>query len=111
MPRPMKILIAGAGVAGLAIGWRLAQASASVDVFERGRAGRGATWAAAGMLSPGGETAGDDGVFARLARASREAWPDFASELEQASGVSIGFRETGSLVVATGDAQADALQA
>jgi glycine oxidase len=43
----MKILIIGAGVAGLSIAWRLAQAGAEVEVLERGLAGRGATWASA----------------------------------------------------------------
>ncbi len=49
----MKIVIAGAGVAGLAIGWSLAKAGASVEIVERGLAGHGATWASAGMLAPG----------------------------------------------------------
>src|SRR5262249_30253976 len=51
----MKVIIVGAGVAGLAIGWRLVQAGASVEIVERGQPGRAATWAAAGMLAPGAE--------------------------------------------------------
>ena len=43
----MKILIVGAGVAGLAVGWRLAKAGIAVEILERGLAGRGATWASA----------------------------------------------------------------
>ena len=31
----MKVVVIGAGVAGLAIGWRLAQAGASVTVLDR----------------------------------------------------------------------------
>ena len=50
-----RVAIIGAGVCGLAIGWRLAQAGAGVEVFERGQAGRGATWASAGMLAAGAE--------------------------------------------------------
>ncbi len=96
----MKILIVGAGIAGLAIGWRLAQAGADIEILERGRAGRGATWAAAGMLAPGVETGAGREPLAEFARVARDAWPSFARELESASGCEIGFRQTGSLVVA-----------
>ena len=48
-----SVAIIGAGVIGLAIGWRLAQAGCRVDVFDAGRAGHGASWAAAGMLAAG----------------------------------------------------------
>ena len=47
----MKIVIIGAGVAGLAIGWRLAEAGQEVTVLERTQPGPGATWASAGMLA------------------------------------------------------------
>ena len=47
----MKIVIIGAGVAGLSMGWRLAQAGAEVTVLERSQPGRGRTWAAAGMIA------------------------------------------------------------
>jgi len=47
----MKIVIIGAGVAGLAIGWRLAEAGQDVTILERAQPGTGATWAAAGMLA------------------------------------------------------------
>src|SRR5579864_6318088 len=54
-PRP-SVAIIGGGVIGLAIGWRLAQAGCPVAIFERGEAGKGASWAAAGMLAAGVET-------------------------------------------------------
>ena len=37
----MKVVIVGAGVAGLVIGWRLAQAGCEIEVLDRGLAGRG----------------------------------------------------------------------
>ena len=46
------IVIVGAGICGLGIGWRLVQAGRAVTVFDRGEAGMAATWAAAGMLAP-----------------------------------------------------------
>ena len=69
-------------------------------MFERDEAGRGASWAAAGMLAAGVETEpGELGLHA-LNRASQEMWPGFAAELEKASGISVDLRPEGTLVVA-----------
>jgi len=106
----MKVIIVGAGVAGLAIGWRLAQAGVEVEIFERGVAGRGASWAAAGMLAPGAELAEGHDAVGAFARRAHAAWPIFAAELERASGIDVGFRMTGSLIVAHDDLRAAALK-
>ena len=106
----MKVLVAGAGVAGLAIGWRLAEAGVSVEVIERGRAGRGATWASAGMIAPLPETGESNAALAAFAKASRAAWPSFASEIESASGMTIGFRVCGTLLVAANEKRAHELR-
>jgi glycine oxidase len=106
----MKVLIAGAGIAGLAIAWRLADRGVTVEIVERGVAGRGATWASAGMIAPGAELGSDTSAMAQFSRQARAKWPSFAAELERASGQSIGYREIGSLVVAQSAAEANALQ-
>lgn len=105
----MKVIIVGAGIAGMAIGWRLAQAGATVDLYDRGLAGRGATWAAAGMIAPGAELKDESEEFAAFARRSRNAWPSFAAELEAESGCKIGYEEPGSLILALDDARKNAL--
>ncbi len=95
-----RTAIIGGGVIGLGIGWRLAQAGCPVEIFERGEAGKGASWAAAGMLAAGVETEpGELGLHA-LNRASQLAWPAFAAELEAASGQSVELRSEGTLMVA-----------
>ena len=106
----MKVIIVGAGIAGLAIAWRLAQANADVELFDRGLAGRGATWAAAGMIAPGAELKDESEALADFARRSRAAWPAFARELEAESGFAIGYTEPGSLIVALDDARGRALE-
>jgi glycine oxidase len=106
----MKAIIVGAGIAGLAIGWRLAQAGVDIEIYDRGLAGRGATWAAAGMIAPGAELKEESEEIAQFARRSRAAWPQFAAELESESGCSIGYSESGSLIAAFDDARAHALE-
>ena len=106
----MKVLIVGAGVAGLAVGWRLANAGLSIEILERGLAGRGATWASAGMIAPGAELGPEKSAMAQFAREARSKWPRFAQELEAASGVRIGYREVGSLMVAESARKAHALE-
>jgi glycine oxidase len=87
-------------VCGLGIGWRLAQAGCAVEVFDRGEAGRGATWAAAGMLAASVETEPGEERLLDLTRESQALWPDFARAVEAASGISVDYRDEGTLVVA-----------
>jgi glycine oxidase len=94
------VAIVGAGVCGLGIGWRLAQAGARVDVFDRGEAGRGATWAAGGMLAAGLEAEPGEEKLYELTRLAQAQWPAFARELEAASGIDLGYRDEGTLVIA-----------
>ena len=95
-----RVAIIGAGICGLGIGWRLAAAGADVEVFERGEAGRGATWAAAGMLAAGVEAEPGEEALLALNLWSQGLWPDFARALEAASGIEVGYRDEGTLVVA-----------
>ena len=102
----MKVVIVGGGIAGLAIAWRLARENVPVEVIERGICGRGASWAAAGMIAPGGEAAGETGPLALFARRAREAWMSFSELLEAETSTAISYHETGSLVLAQSEAQA-----
>ena len=96
----MKIIIVGAGVAGLSIGWRLQQMGAAVSLFDRAQAAMGASWASAGMIAAGGELRAATTPEAEFARHSSGLWRDFATEIEEASGQSIAYRRCGSLLVA-----------
>jgi len=83
----------------LAIGWRLAQRGVAVDLFERGEAGHGASWAAAGMLAAGVETEPAEDSLSALNRLSLSLWPDFAAELERVSGIAVDLRREGTLMI------------
>ncbi len=95
----MRVVIIGGGVAGLGIGWRLVQAGVEVTVLERGQPGSGASWAAAGMIAAAAELADSPVDEIAFANNSSALWPDFAAELEQASGGDIGFRQSGALML------------
>ncbi len=94
------IAIIGAGVCGLGIGWRLAQAGRAVTVVDRAKAGQGASWAAAGMLAPQVEAEPGEEALLPLLLESRDMWEGFAAELERAAGIEVGYRDEGTLVVA-----------
>jgi len=94
------VAVVGGGICGLGIGWRLAAAGCAVDVYERGTAGHGASWAAAGMLAANVETEPGEEALLALNLESQAAWPAFAAELEAVSGIDLGYRDEGTLVVA-----------
>jgi glycine oxidase len=96
------VIVAGGGVIGLSIAWRLAQAGARVTVFDSGESGRGASHAAAGMLAACAEAEPGETTLLALNRASQAMWPDFAAELEAASGEPVDLRREGTLLVALG---------
>jgi len=85
---------------GLGIAWRLAQADCSVTIYDRGEAGHGASWAAAGMLAAAVETEPGEEELLVLTRESQRMWPGFARELEAASGISVNYRDEGTIVIA-----------
>ena len=95
-----RVAIIGGGVIGMSIAWRLAQQGWPVTIFESGICGREASWAAAGMLAAQIEAEPTEEALLPLASASQLLWPDFAAELERASGIEVGFRCEGTLMVA-----------
>ncbi len=103
-----RIAIAGAGIVGMSLAWRLSQAGFTVTVYEKGTVGAEASWAGAGMLAPGGEYE-DDSPAARLAIESRALYPGFVRELERATQSSIDLQETGAIDLAYSDAELQAL--
>jgi glycine oxidase len=96
---PHDVVVVGGGVIGLAVAWEAARAGMAVTVADP-LPGRGATWAAAGMLAPVGEANFGEDRLAALNLAAVRVWPAFARSLEEASGRSIHFVDDGTLLVA-----------
>ncbi len=93
------VVVVGGGVIGLACAWRLARHGARTSVVDP-RPGRGAGWAAAGMLAPAGEAHFGEADLTVLTLRAAACWGLFAEELEQAAGRSVGYLRSGSLLVA-----------
>jgi len=93
------VLVIGGGVIGLAIAWRAAQRGLAVIVADPSP-GQGATYAAAGMLTPLAEAAYAERELFRLGSESLRRYPGFAAELTELTGLPTGFRQTGTLQVA-----------
>ncbi|MPZ72815.1 MAG: glycine oxidase ThiO [Nitriliruptorales bacterium] len=91
--------IVGGGAIGLATAWRAAQAGHDVTVVDPDP-GRGASWAAAGMLAPVTEAHYGEEPLLALNLAASEQWPGFATELAEASGMDAGYRRCGAITVA-----------
>lgn len=93
-------MIVGGGPIGLACAWRAAQRGLDVVVLERDRAGSGASSVAAGLLAPVTEAEHGEEEFLRLGLDSLARWPGFVAELEEATGLEVGFLACGTLAVA-----------
>jgi glycine oxidase len=99
--RAHDVVVAGAGIVGLACAWRAAQAGMSVLVIDRGAEAHGSASAvAAGMLAPVTEASFGEEALLRLNLAGRAEWPGFAAELAERSGVDLEYSEAGAVVVA-----------
>lgn len=94
------VVIIGAGVCGLGIAWRLAQRGIAVTVLDRGQVGAGASHVAAGMLAACAEAEPGEEALVGLGRHAQALWPGFAAELQETTGLDLGLRREGTLVVA-----------
>lgn len=96
MKHTTDIVIIGGGVIGCAIAYHLRKSGTDVMVFERGEIGGQASSAAAGLLAPLGPLSGP-GPFANLLLSSFAMFPALVPELERASGIHLGYEQTGAL--------------
>jgi glycine oxidase len=98
--RRYEVVVVGAGVIGLACAWRIAQTGRSVLVVDRAEPGAGASGVAAGMLAPVMEADFGEEALLRLNLEGAAAWPGFAAELAERTGIDLGYVQSGALVVA-----------
>lgn len=92
------IIIIGAGIIGLATAERLLIQGAKVTILERDKAGKEASWAGGGILSPLFPWDYSDAV-ARLASYSARQFPAWVSVLQQTSGIDPEYEISGMLIL------------
>lgn len=97
--RRADVAVIGGGPIGLAIAWRCARRGMRVTVYDPAP-GSGASDVAAGMLAPVAESYFGEHELTALLVDSARRWPSFATELRDESGLDLGYRTDGTLVVA-----------
>ena len=95
------IVVVGGAVIGGSTAHALASGGFDVVVVDPASPPRSSTWAAGGMLSPWTEMGGDD-PFLRFALESLDLYESWVEELVGDSGLDVGLRRCGKLVVASG---------
>jgi len=96
----VDVAVIGGGIIGLAVAWRARARGLSVTVLERGELAGEATHVAAGMLAPVAEADPGERALLALGLDGAGRWPAFAAVLEEASGLPVGYRTCGTLVLA-----------
>ncbi|MGH9713945.1 MAG: glycine oxidase ThiO [Candidatus Acidiferrales bacterium] len=92
------VAIIGGGVIGGSIAFELAAEKLSVVLLDRQQPGQEASWAAAGMLSPGPDSP-EALPLVPLGKKSLQLYPEFVSAVEEASGQPTSFMRVGTLQV------------
>ncbi|MPZ69789.1 MAG: glycine oxidase ThiO [Actinobacteria bacterium] len=95
----MDVVIVGGGAIGLSIAWRSKERGLDVAVIDESF-GHGASWAAAGMLAPVTEVHYGEEAVLQINLESSRRYPRFAADLTAASGRDVGYRQSGTLIVA-----------
>lgn len=89
-------VIAGGGLIGTSIALELAEANLRVVVLDRQEPGREASWAAAGMLSPGPDSP-DALPLVPLGKDSLRRYPEFVAHVERVSGQRVPLARKGTI--------------
>ncbi len=115
MPDRFDVIIAGGGVIGASIAWKLARTwqlarnNHRVLLLEAAKIGAEASSVAAGMLAPGGEF--DDPGLLELAIRSMAKYDGFVAEIQADSRLPIEFRRIAAVQIAFTRAELESLAA
>ncbi|MDI3339248.1 MAG: glycine oxidase ThiO [Sphaerobacter sp.] len=108
--RAAEIAIVGGGIIGCAIAYELARKGHDVAVIERGAIGREASGASAGVIGPPSQTDLPP-VRVELTARSLAAYPWLVAALQEETGLDVGYRQWGTLLVARDERELARLRA
>ena len=98
-------VIAGGGIIGASIALELASAGLRVALYDANEPGKEASWASAGMISPAPENP-ESIPFVPISLASVALYPNFIKNVEELSGIDVGYRKDGAIdAILDGDVQ------
>jgi glycine oxidase len=92
------VIVVGGGLIGASIAVELAAQKLHVVILDRQQPGREASWAAAGMLSPGPDSP-DALPLVPLGKESLRLYPAFVASIEETSGMSVCFATEGTFEI------------
>ena len=98
MKTAQRALVVGGGVIGLTSAFQLARGGWHVTLFDPSL-GRGATWAAAGMIAPIAEIGPGEEANYELQSGALEAWRAFAKDLCEVSNRELSIVESGTVLL------------
>ena len=93
------VVVVGGGAIGLACAWQAGERGLTVALVDPNPR-RGASWAAAGMLAPVTELHYGEEALLQFTLAAAARYPSFVAELEERTGLAVGYRECGTLALA-----------
>jgi glycine oxidase len=96
MSKHPDVLVIGGGVIGLTAAYYLSERGASVAVVDRGELGREASWAGAGILTPGKPRPGMPPLD-HLKALGSQMYPDLSRRLKEQTGIDNGYMKSGGL--------------
>lgn len=97
MAQAMKIAIIGAGISGLMSALELVEQGCSVTIFDQQQAGKAASWAGGGILSPMYPWRYPQAVN-QLAQYGKSLYLEWNEKLKPVSGIDFEIHETGLLI-------------
>ncbi|MBV9690407.1 MAG: glycine oxidase ThiO [Ktedonobacteraceae bacterium] len=100
MAQAIDVVILGGGVVGCSVAYQLRRRGVTVMVLEPGAIGAQASSAATGLLSPYKLLGKPDDPYLALQRASLALFPGLAVELEELTGLSVDYHQTGCIRLA-----------
>ena len=92
-------LVIGGGVVGLSIAYELAVHGARVQVLDRAKVGREASWAGAGIL-PAAVFRPGDSAYDQLSGLSQQLHPEWSEKLRTETGIDNGYQQCGQVFLA-----------